>query len=422
MTVRKTLDDWLCFYEQLHSVGIDLGLSRVEKVWQTLCQTHNIDKIAKCVITVAGTNGKGSTCQMLSNLLQDSDKKIGVYSSPHIHRFNERIKINAQEVDDALIIRAFEAIENARGEITLSYFEATTLAGLLIFAWQAVDVAILEVGLGGRLDAVNIVDADAVIITSIALDHESYLGNDLSQIALEKAGVCRPNATAVYAQANIYDSVREFASNHHIPLLVNQKDYQITDVNGASHVLFRGVDYPLPEEIVRLGKHQVQNAAAVLVLLAELKRLPVDYAKRLSGFSLAGRLQKISDTPEVIVDVAHNEEAAQALADFVLKQRQQNPDKKYYAVVGMLNDKAHDKVFAALDGVFDGFYFAGTEGYRGLSAEKIAQIYQQQDLTHKVQTKSYSSLTEALSSAKADVRENDVIYAFGSFLVVEALT
>ncbi len=424
MTVRKTLDDWLIFYEKLHAVGIDLGLSRVQKVWKTLCETYHIQRIAKRVITVAGTNGKGSTCQMLSCLLQQPDKKVAVYSSPHIHRFNERIKINDKEVSDKLIIRAFEAIEKARGETTLSYFEATTLACLLIFAWECVDEAILEVGLGGRLDAVNIIDADAVIITSIAQDHENFLGTDLSKIALEKVGVCRPQAPTVYAQAKIYDSVIAFADKLNTPLLVNQRDYQIIDsCDGNSYsVRFQGSDYSLPEEIVYLGQHQIQNAAAVLVLLARLVCLPKNYTACLSRFSLAGRLQKIGECPDVIVDVAHNEEAAQALAAFVLQQRKKNQYKNYYAVMGMLKDKAHDKVFAALDGVFDGFYFAGTSGERGLCAEEIKRIYDGQVLVQKAPATSYESLKKALEKAKEAADDDDVVYAFGSFLVVEELT
>lgn len=409
----KTLDQWLSYYEQLHPVGIDMGLVRVGEVWQALCQRDSIQRIATHqVITVAGTNGKGSTCQMLSLLLQDNHNKVGMYTSPHIHRFNERIQINQQAIDDAQIIDAFETIEAVRGDITLSYFEATTLAGLLIFARQHIDYAVLEVGLGGRLDAINILDADAAIITAIGLDHEDYLGHDVSQIAVEKMGVCRPQHPAVYGDRDCYQTVENYANNHSIALTVRGKDYHMQ----GNKVVFAGRQYALPDSLAKWGRHQFDNAAAVVVLLAIMGLLPNDYQARLREFALPGRLQVIANSPTVIVDVAHNPNAAQSLAMHIRSQSHQG---KLYAVIGMLKDKDHRSLLSTFTNCFDHVFFGTTSGQRGFSGEQLLGKWQ---TISSIPASSFENLPSALLAAKAVAKPNDTIYAFGSFLVVEALT
>lgn len=391
-----------------------MGLARVASVWQRLCQVQQIDRIAtQKVITVAGTNGKGSACQMLSLLLAAQGYRVGMYTSPHIHHFNERVKINDNEADEADLIRAFAAIETARGDITLSYFEATTLAGLLVFAWQSVDFAVLEVGLGGRLDAINIIDADAALITSIGLDHEAFLGSDLSQIAVEKMGICRPDKPAVYAQTTLYDSVLDTAEKQRIPLLINGRDYHL---DGARIQVGRQV-LDVPDTIAELGDHQISNCAGVLILLQQLNRLPTDYATPLSAFTVAGRLQRIADRPKVIVDVAHNEAAAHALADYIRRQKPQHP--RVFAVIAMLADKDHSAVLQAVNGLFDAVFCSSTWGERGLSADTLSSLAQS---TLSCPIHSTDSLHDALIIAKQHAAEEDLIIAFGSFLVAEALT
>lgn len=409
----KNLSDWLSYFETLHAVGIDMGLARVSKVWKQLCTTHDIDSIAtKKVITVAGTNGKGSACQMLSLLLTAQGYRVGMYTSPHIHHFSERVKINELEVSDSLLIRAFEAIEVARGEITLSYFEATTLVGLLVFAWEAVDFAILEVGLGGRLDAINVIDADAALITSIGLDHEAFLGTDLAQIAVEKAGICRPNCPAVYAESTVFPPLRHYLEQHQIPLQSLGSDYHIDN----NHVIHNGKHYTLPTAITYQGKHQIRNAAAVVVLLATLKLLPKDLSA-LNTFSLPGRLQKIADSPDIIIDVGHNEAAALALAEFLRKQR---PHYDHiYGVLGMLADKDHTAVLRAFDGLFDKLFIGSTQGDRGLTDTQLAETANR---LLSIPIYPCGELHQALQIAKQQANANDLILAFGSFLVVEALT
>lgn len=410
----KRLADWLNYYENLHPVGIDMGLERVGAVWEKLCDAYQIDCIAKKkVITVAGTNGKGSACQMLSSLLIAQGHCVGMFTSPHIHRFNEQIKINHREAADCLIIQAFEAIEATRGELTLSYFEAATLAGLLVFAWQTVDFAVLEVGLGGRLDAVNIIDADAVLITSIARDHEAFLGSDLALIALEKMGVCRANKPAVYAQADVFPEVVHYARQQNTPLFIRDSDYFLEN----DDLKFRHRSYELPERLKQLGQHQVNNAAGVIVLLTLLDLLPCDYRSILADFAVAGRLQKIAAKPDIFVDVAHNEAAAEALAAYL--QKHQTKYQRIFAVVGMLNDKEHTKVLTVFNGVFDAVYCGSTHGERGFSDEALA------DCAKKVLTvpvHACGELEQALVAAKAVATKDDLLIAFGSFLVVEALS
>ncbi|PIE45382.1 MAG: bifunctional folylpolyglutamate synthase/ dihydrofolate synthase [Gammaproteobacteria bacterium] len=414
ISAKRDLNAWLSYYEQLHPVGIDLGLSRVGKVWQKLCQTYRIRRLARDkTISVAGTNGKGSGAQMLSMLLSAQGYGVGTYTSPHIHHFNERIKINGRSVKDRLIIEAFEAIEAAREGTTLSYFEATTLAGLLVFAWQQVDFAVLEVGLGGRLDATNVVDADAALITSVGLDHEAYLGRDIEQIAIEKAGICRPNKPAVYAQTGMYPALKAYVKKHRIPLIANGLDYQVV----GERVTFARNQFVIPEEICDLGRHQISNCAGVLVLLSILERLPSDYQSILSRFSLPGRLQKISDRPDIFVDVAHNADAAKALADYV--RRHKKPYQHCYAVLGMLGDKDHKALLSELTGIFDKVFLGTTQGQRGFSDRDLLGTAKQ---VLQCPVEACGRLTDALKRAKQQASSDDVIYAFGSFLVVEALT
>lgn len=410
------LADWLAHFERLHPVGVDMGLARVSQVWQALRQQHGIDRLAKeKIITVAGTNGKGSACKMLSLLLSAQGYRVGMYTSPHIHHFRERVQINGVEADDNMLIRAFEAVDSARGDVSLSYFEATTLVGLLVFAWQKVDFAVLEVGLGGRLDAINIIDADAALITSIGLDHEAFLGNDLAQIALEKMGICRPNAPCVYAESGVYASVVQFARDRHIQLFANGRDYTLTETD--NRVIFGEQEYRIADNIVALGKHQAANCAGALLLLANLNLLPKDYLSPLVHFSLPGRLQTIGENPDILLDVAHNQASAQALANYLHGQCHRY--NNVYAVIGMLRDKDHRAVLQAFDGVFTRVFCGSTQGERGFSDDKLAHLAA--DVLN-CPIVACGRLSNALDKAKTTARPNDLIIAFGSFLVAEELT
>ncbi len=416
--MQPLLADWLNHFETLHPVGIDMGLTRVANVWQTLRKQHGIVRLANNkVITVAGTNGKGSACEMLTRLLSAQGYLVGTYTSPHIHHFRERVHINQTAVADDTLTRAFAAVERARGEISLSYFEATTLVGLLIFAWARVDMAVLEVGLGGRLDAINIIDADAVLITSIGLDHAEFLGRDLSKIALEKAGVGRRGAPCVYAQTDIYPSVIDFAQQRGIPLLANGRDYQLS----GQILQYQQQCWQVPDAIANLGEQQISNCAGVLLLLAQLDLLPSDYTSPLSNFSLSGRMQVIAEHPTVIVDVAHNEDAARALAGFLRNKQLSSPSPiSLYAVIGMLADKDHRAVLVAFEGLFDGIFCGSTTGERGFSDRELANIARTQ-LSAPVHACGTLSQALARATACAAAQPDSIVIAFGSFLVANAL-
>ncbi|MBS9778109.1 MAG: bifunctional folylpolyglutamate synthase/dihydrofolate synthase [Gammaproteobacteria bacterium] len=412
MSNNKTIEQWLSYFEMLHPVGIDMGLDRVSAVWRSLCETYEINKVAKDkVFIVSGTNGKGSTCHMLSLLLQSNAKRVGMYTSPHIHEFNERVRINFDVMSDEQICEAFAAIDAAREDISLSYFEATTLVGLLIFAWQEVDFAVLEVGLGGRMDAVNVIDADVAIVTSVGIDHEAFLGHDVSKIALEKAGVFRSGKPAVYAQPNIFESVVSYANDHDVLLLANGEAYE----HSRREVVYQDNIYELPQILEQFGNHQLQNGAAVIVSLVASKCLPHDYKERLKLFSVPGRLQVIGESPKVVVDVAHNEDAAQTLVQFINKQKHTG---KVYGLIGMLADKNHYKVLSLVSSSFDEIYFGTTYGERGCDGLVLQQVLCEVD---DVSSFACSSIKEAFAEIKSVAKSDDVIYAFGSFLVAEAL-
>jgi len=382
-------------------------------VWQCLSKAFAIKRIAEqTIITVAGTNGKGSACHMLSLMLAPQGK-TGVYTSPHIHRFNERIRINQQAVCDKTIIAALQAIEKHRGDISLSYFEVSTLAALLIFAQQKVDFAILEVGLGGRLDAVNIIDADAAIITAIGRDHEQYLGDDPGQIAVEKAGVYRRHQLSIYAEKTLFPELSKYTKTHGIELLINGRDYHLSEQS----ISVDDKIFSLPTSITALGAHQISNFAGVLVLLHRLDRLPYDYLNLLAAFNLCGRFQKIHQQPDIIIDVAHNDSAAAALCQFI-EQHRAHYDR-VIGIIAMLKNKQHTRVAKQLGGHFDVLYCADTTGERAFSALQLQSIFAPLTTTPIIVE---SDIAIALNKARQQASKNDLIVAFGSFYVAKTLT
>ena len=339
----------------LHAQEIDLGIERVAKIAEAL----GVTKPAPFVISVAGTNGKGSSVNMLASILKASGYNVGTYTSPHILLFNERIQINAQMVKEAEIVAAFYEIEQARGQLKLTYFEFATLAALVIFKQKKVDVAVLEVGLGGRLDAVNLVDADAALISAIGIDHIEWLGSDRSVIATEKAGITRAHKPAVCSDPNPPQSLWDYALQKQVPLSCLGRDFTfqsaaLSDSNNhntrykndqAWSFSFKNtqsdlVNKPLPLPALN-GAFQIQNAAGVLALLCQVhKSLPVGYdavCKGLRSVTNPGRLQQITINNQAwLIDVAHNPQSAQALAEYLTSLSQ---TIQYNAVFSVLSDK-----------------------------------------------------------------------------------
>lgn len=368
-----TLQAWLSYLESLHRSAIDLGLERIRAVSAKLNLALPFVKI-----TVGGTNGKGSTCAMLEAILLASGYKTGTYTSPHLVDFNERIRVNGEFASDAQIIEQFHRIEQTRGDITLSYFEYTTLAALMLFEQEKMDVAVLEVGLGGRLDAVNLVDTDCAIITSVDIDHTDYLGDTREKIGFEKAHIFRPGRPAICADPVPPQSIIDHAARIQADLWLFGKDFNYSGdrqqwAYGGRGQRRSGLAYPALR-----GANQLLNAAAALAALEALRPTLVvpQQAVRigLSQAALPGRLQILAGTPTIILDVAHNPHAAAALG--------QNLDNMGYfphthAVLGMLNDKDIAGVVAKLAHRVDRWYCASLPGPRGTSGEALADVVRQ---------------------------------------------
>ncbi|MDQ7014791.1 MAG: bifunctional tetrahydrofolate synthase/dihydrofolate synthase [Gammaproteobacteria bacterium] len=412
----NSLPEWLNWQEQLHPSEIELGLARVKEVAARLCLLSPKGQ----VITVAGTNGKGSSVAMLERILSAAGYSVGVYSSPHFLRYNERIRINEREVSDAQICAAFAAIDTARAEVSLTYFEFATLASLWLFAEAKLDVWVLEVGLGGRLDAVNILDADCALLTSVALDHQAWLGSDRESIGLEKAGVFRAGKPAVCADGKPPKSVLTYANELGCELLCVNQDYRFEfQANGwcwhGSNAALMGLPKPALQ-----GVFQLANAAAVVQVLQTFSAtLPIPRSaldKGLQSVRLQGRLQRLNGEIEAYLDVAHNPAAATVLAAELAALPHEG---KTTAVLGMLDDKDVTGVITALQAEVDHWVVTSLPSSRGLSAERLAEGIKAVDGQAKVTL--VKNVVAGYDIAVASAQSSDRIVVLGSFLTVAAL-
>lgn len=395
------LATWLCYLENLHSKTIELGLERVKKVAATL----DVLKPAPTVFTVAGTNGKGTTCRTLEKVLMAEGYSVGVYSSPHLVRYTERVRVQSEELDEAYHTAAFAQIEAARGETSLTYFEYSTLSALLLFKQLAVDVVILEVGLGGRLDATNIVDADVAVVTSIALDHTDWLGPDRESIGREKAGVFRGGKPAVVGEPDMPQTIADVAAEKGAHLLRRGVDWSYSvEENSWSFKDGQGELSALPLPLV-----PQPNAATALAALraSELNVSDDAIIQGIKEATLPGRFQVISQAPLVILDVAHNPHAAAYLAGRLAELPKRG---RVLAVIGMLHDKDIAGTLACLSPQVDSWYCAPLEGPRGASAEQLIE--------HLGQGEVYDTVAEAWYAAMNAATENDTVLVCGSFHTV----
>lgn len=366
------LSQWLSYLETLHPTAIDMGLARVSEV------ARKLDLKLPCVrIAVGGTNGKGSTCAMLEAIYLAAGYRVGTYSSPHLIKYNERIRLDGEQAEDAAIVEQFARIETARGEITLSYFEFSTLAALLLFEARRVDLAILEVGLGGRLDAVNMIDADCSIITSVDLDHMQYLGNDREQIGWEKAHIFRPGCPAICSDPMPPQRLIDHAAKIGADLWLFGRDFNYSGDRlqwsyGGREQRRNSLAYPALR-----GANQLLNASAALAAIEALRSslaVPQQAVRiGLSQVSLPGRMQILPGLPSIVLDVAHNPHAAATLGQS-LDAMQSFPHT--HAVVGMYSDKDVEGVVRRMASRITHWHCATLEGERGLSAEKLAEIVQ----------------------------------------------
>ena len=430
--MRRNLEEWLAYQQRVHARGIDMGLDRVRAVWRRM----GARQPAAAVITVGGTNGKGSTIAFLEAMLRAGGMRVGAYTSPHILHYNERVRVDGVDVDDARLIDAFERVEAARGDATLTYFEFGTLAAFDIFARSKLDVALLEVGLGGRLDAVNIVDADCAVVVTVDLDHMEYLGPDREAIGREKAGIFRAGAPAILGETDPPQSLLERAQAIGAHVEVLGRDFgwspetdmlawwhrdpaqsrHVAPAEGSSGVVLRG-------ELALEGAFQYRNAATAIAALQALggrvrwdaRALEKPNAAHAIAPVLAGRLQHLSADPDLVVDVGHNPQAARELARWLDRHPVEGVT---HAVFGALKDKDVEGVVTALGARIDRWYLAGLddESPRGETIARLAQRVR--TALPDAACSEHPDIPAALAAARAEASPDDRILAFGSFHVV----
>jgi dihydrofolate synthase/folylpolyglutamate synthase len=408
------LEDWLSYLEQLHPSTIDLSLERVAAVrdWLALAPTFP-------VITVGGTNGKGSTCAMLESCLRRAGYKTGCYMSPHLLRYNERVRIGGAQAGDGALVAAFRRVEQARGSTSLTYFEFGTLAAVLLFLEARVDVAVLEVGLGGRLDAVNAFEPDCAVVVTVAIDHVDYLGTTREKIGFEKAGIFRAGKPAIVAEAdppaNLVQRARDIGAD--LRLIDRDFGYVAADVQWRFWD-WRGKRDGLPLPALR-GTYQLGNASAALAALDSLRdRLPVDNGAIRRGLvevELSGRFQVLPGRPSVVLDVAHNPHAAARLAENLERLDRRG---RTLAVFAMLKDKDIEGVVAAVSSLLDEWFIAPLPGPRGADVERLESALRSASVAAPVAR--CDDVVSALQRARERAGPDDKILVFGSFYTVAA--
>lgn len=413
---HTTLDAWLRWQEGLHPSKIDLGLGRVCAVWWRL----HAETPPFVVITVGGTNGKGSSVAMLESILAAAGYRVGAYTSPHLLRYNERVRVAAEEASDEQLCAAFARVDAARGDISLTYFEFGTLAALDIFFGAELDVAVLEVGMGGRLDAVNILDADAALVTTVDIDHAAWLGADREAIGTEKAGIFRAKRPAVYGDVDPPQSVVARARVIGAQFYVYGHDYHVEPDDPAGWTWIGGSRrrHALPVPHLR-GGYQYKNAAAVLMVLECLSaRLPVSQQAVRQGLAtveLPGRFHILDSAGLRICDVAHNPQAARSLASAL---RDLRCNGRTHAVFAMLVDKDQHAVVEAMAGEVDVWHVASLDCERGSDASALATVVR--DVVGEEHVYVYDNIERALSAAHSMAAAHDRIVVFGSFYTVAA--
>ena len=412
---RRTLGDWLDYLESLHPKTIELGLDRVRAVKDRL----GLDPTFP-LIMVGGTNGKGSTCAMLDSILSAAGYRVGLYTSPHLLHYNERVRVDRAPVNDAALCASFEAVEAARHDTALTYFEFGTLAAIWLFIQRRVDVAVLEVGLGGRLDAVNVFDADVSVVTSVDIDHVDYLGPTRETIGFEKAGIYRAGRAAVCADADPPESLLRHARAIGADLRLIGADFGFEAQSAQWRFWSRdkareALPYP-----ALLGDYQMANAAAALAALEALAdRLHVsqaDVRRGLHEVVLPGRFQVLPGRPTVVLDVAHNPHAARALAANLMRQP---CNGRTLAVLGMLNDKDIAGVIRELIGRIDHWFVGGLPPPRGATAQALQVHLTEAGATGVVTP--CEDVASAYRAACLAAAQDDRILVFGSFYTVAAV-
>jgi len=400
------------FYPDVNNQPIKLGLDRASKVKDFAKIEPNFP-----IIIVGGTNGKGSVCAFLEKIYSKAGYSVGCFTSPHLFKFNERIKINLKQVDDETILESLNIINTKKKSIELTYFEITTLAAMNIFIQKKIDVAILEVGLGGRLDAVNIFNPDLSIITSIGMDHQDYLGNTIEEIAHEKAGICRPNKNAILNFENIPKSMIKELNEIGASLSIINDDYSYTiDSEKYNYHSEKKSIKNLPMPYLK-GDNQLSNIAGSLRAINLLdKKLPVSLGSIQAGIRdarLNGRLQILSNKPYVVADVAHNEDATINLYNFFSTSKQGG---KVFAVFSILENKDIEKVLKPFTGIVDEWFISEIKNSRTQNINVIISTIKKYN--KKVIINKVDNLKQAYKNAYKKCSLNDNIIIYGSFFTV----
>ena len=408
------LASWLAYLEAIHPVAIDMGLARVDAVRQAMGLSP-----AFPVVLVGGTNGKGSVAAMVSTILRCAGYRVGTYTSPHILHYNERVAIDLAPASDATIVEGLAAVEAARGDVSLTYFEYGTLAAMKTFVDAKVDVAVLEVGLGGRLDATNVFDADVSAVVSVDIDHQAFLGDTREAIGFEKAGIYRAGRTAICADPNPPASLLAQIDKIGAHGMVLGRDYRYERLDGQWN--FRAGErgrFALPLPALR-GAYQLGNAACALAIIDALReRLPVDLGAVKRGLlevSWPGRFQVLPGRPQVVLDVGHNPHAARALSQGL---RQLPFASRRIAVFSMLADKDMQTVVDTLRDDFDAWYVAPLEGPRALSAEELSARLADSGVGG---VRRFPDIASAWHAALSEAGDDGRICVFGSFHTVAAV-
>ncbi|MFV0455116.1 MAG: bifunctional tetrahydrofolate synthase/dihydrofolate synthase [Pseudomonas sp.] len=416
---HRSLGDWLAYLEQLHPTAIDMGLERAREVAVRL----GLGRPARRIVTVTGTNGKGSTCAFIASLLRAQGLKVGVYSSPHLLRYNERVQIDGEQTSDEALCAAFVAVEAARGDVSLTYFEMGTLAAFWLFQQADLDAAVLEVGLGGRLDAANLVDADVSVVTNIGLDHSEWLGDSRDSVATEKAGIFRSGKPALCGDLHPPASLLNCAANLPAPLYLRGRDFDLAlDAHGWH---WRGASCsgePLELHDLPLLSLPVENAALAIqaFVLLEPSWQPERVADALLQTRVTGRLDRRTlrskgQSVPLLLDVGHNPHAASYLAESLAARP---PVGRRLAVFGLLADKDLNGILDVLLPQVDGWAVAPL----ATSRSALASDLQEALLRRGASVSIHASVAQALEAQLAQAGAGDEILLFGSFYcVAEAL-
>ena len=406
------LNDWLGYIESIHPSTIDLTLERIKIVLERL----NLN-VSFPILTIGGTNGKGSTCSILESIYKEAGYRVACYTSPHFLNFNERIKIQGVAVSDELICEAFSKIESVREGVTLTYFEYGTIAAMIIFSEAHLDIAILEVGLGGRLDAVNVFDPDCAIVTTVDLDHMDYLGHTREAIGFEKAGIYRANKTAICGDLDPTQSLIKHCESIHADLKIIGRDFGYEVHHDSFDFLIESsfvMNVPLPK---LQGDFQLANATIALMAVKTMEdKLPLTEISIQKGITLTllpGRFQEVKKMPSLILDVAHNPQAARSLSHNL---KTHVVPGKTIAVFSILKDKDIFGVINVLNLDIDDWFIAEIQNERAASIETISNTIQK--INPSAHIEAFKNIQEAYQFASKEATKNDRIIVFGSFFTV----